>query len=51
MMNKKVLNINLMDQQSRVGLMLKLIKKFGILKVRHLIPLRRNLVRQEDLRL
>jgi len=49
-MNKKMLSISLMGQPLKEGMMLKLIKRFGILRVRHLIPLKINLEKRVALK-
>ncbi len=49
-MSRKKLHTSLMETQLRVDKMLRSMRKYGILRVRHLIPLRKSLVRQEALR-
>jgi hypothetical protein len=49
-MSRKKLHTSLMETQLRVDKMLRSMRKYGILRVRHLIPLRKSLVRQEVLR-
>ena len=48
-MNRRKLNINFMGERLKVDKMLKLMERYGILKVRHHIPLIKNLERLEDL--
>jgi len=48
-MSRKKLHTSLMETQLRVDKMLRSMRKYGILRVRHLIPLKKNLVKQEVL--
>ena len=48
-MSRKKLHTSLMETQLRVDKMLKSMRKYGILRVRHLIPLKKSLVNLEVL--